>query len=357
MTLSSIIQSNKKKYETVYQQKSGVIVTAEWHEGDWVNQIDQLENKDSEYNVQLATYHQQCSAAESGFDNIPAAAFDFGREAYLLALAYGCPVIKISGLVTAEHLYKTLEDAEHLQKVERIWQHGLYPVIFERIAEFQNCYGDIPISISDNQSPNDALTSILNSQEAMIGMFTDKDRIHRILGTLTDSIIEINRHFEHEIRNFAGFHCARGISLGMHISDDNAAFLSPDTYAEFSKPYNERLAEEFGGIVFHCCMGYEQNLENMASTKNFLGFDAMPDYNDIDKVLQAIHGRGVWNVYNFSFATKDERRKEVSDEKWFKNIIDRADGRCGLILNVNGDSKEEALRLADTIKNYAERQR
>lgn len=350
-----VFENNRKKYESVYQNRSGIIVTAEWHEGDWVNQISQLDNKGSEFSVQLAFYDQQRFAAESGFDNIPMATFDFGRAAWLVALAYGCPMIQISGLINAGYLYKTIEEASQLRKIEKIWQFGLYPIIFDRIEEFQNLYGDIPISISDNQSPNDVLTSILNSQEAMTGMFTDKERIHSILGILTESIIEINRCFEKRIRNFAGFQCARYLPSGMHISDDNAAFLSPDTYAEFSKPYNERLAEEFGGIAFHCCMGFEQNLENMSSTKNFLGFDAMPDYNDIEKILAAIQGRGVWNVYNFSWATKDERRKEVSDDKWFKNIIDRADGRCGLILNVSGDSKEEALRLADTIKNYAEK--
>lgn len=357
MTLSSIIDSNKKKYQEVYKNKSGIIVTAEWHEGDWFNQINQLEDKETEYSVQLAAYNQQRCAAESGFDNIPMTYFDFGRVAWLVALAYGCPMIKINGLVNAKRLYQDLEDAEQFKKIDKIWQYGLYPVITERIEEFQNRYGDIPITIPDNQSPNDVLTSILNSQEAMIGMFTDKDKIHLMLRIVTDSIIEINRYYEKKIKNFIGFQCAKYLPFGMHISDDNAAFLSPNTYAEFSKPYNEKLSEEFGGLAYHCCMGQEQNLENMASTKGFLGFDVMMDYNDIEKILNAIHGKGVWNVENLHSVTKDERRMVVSDEKWFKNIIDRAEGRCGLILNVSGDSKDEALRLADVIKNYAERQK
>jgi hypothetical protein len=270
-----------------------------------------------------------------------------------MALAYGCPMVKINGLINAEALYKSIEETEKFQKIDRIWEYGLYPVITERIEEFQQRYGDVPITISDNQSPNDILTSILCSEEAMVSMFTEKEATHRMLGIITESVTEINRYFEKTIKNFGGFHCAKYLPFGMHISDDNAAFLSPDTYREFSKKYNEMLSNEFGGIAFHCCMGHEQNLCNMASTSGFLGYDAMPDYNDINKIISNVEGKGVWNVYNFSYAVRPERQQVTSDEEWFRNIIDKSEGKCGLVLNVYSENRDDALRLAEKIKNYS----
>jgi hypothetical protein len=60
---------------------------------------------------------------------------------------------------------------------------------------------------------------------------------------------------------------------GMHVSDDNAAFLSPGIYRDFALPYINRLSDAFGGIHFHCCMGHAQNLSNMSSAKGFQSLD------------------------------------------------------------------------------------
>jgi len=356
MDANKLIENNKKKYNSLYSTGSGVAVTAEWDSGVWFNQVDSRKNRESEFIVQKAIYERNLEAVKQGFDNVPVTYFDFGRTAWLMAIAYGCEIIETNGLINAKYLYHNIEDIADFEKIEKPWERGLYPEIIDRLESFGKMYPHIPITISDNQSPNDVLTSMLNSEEAMIGMFSEPGYIHNMTDKITQSIIEINRHFEKVITNFAGFQCAWYLPFGMHISDDNAAFLSPDTYKEFSKPYNEKLAEEFGGIAYHCCMGQEQNIENMVQTQGFIGLDTMPDFNDPNKVIKAFEGgKGVWNIYNYSYAIRQEKHEGISDVDWFKKLIDKVDGRFGLLLNVYNPNREESFKMADAVKNYAEK--
>ncbi len=347
--------NNQLKFDACYLENRGVLVTAEWDAGKWISQTDAFQYREKEYAWQLSMYAQHCDAVEQGFDNVPLVYFDYGRVAWLMALAYGANRIENNGLINAEPLYAEIDQVHDFQYVPRIWEKGLYPDILDRILEFGQRYPEIPITIPDNQSPNDVLTSLLSSEEAMVGMFTEPDAIHGMLKAITQSIIDLNRHMKEEIRCFGGFQCAKYLPFGMHVSDDNAAFLSPDTYRDFSKPYNEMLAEAFGGIAFHCCMGHEQNIHNMAQTRGFMGLDAMPDYNRKELILSEVAGRGVWNVYNYGYAIREERRLKQSDEAWLKELIDASMDKCGLIVNVYADKRDDALRLADRMKNHAAR--
>jgi hypothetical protein len=348
---NKLVEENKKKYRDLYSGNSKIVVTAEWYPDFSVGQSQAHDSREDEYRTQIAGYNQKCQAVQAGFDNVPLAYFDFGSTSWLMALAYGCEMIKINGLINAVPLFYDAAKAVSVEKRENIFNYGLYPEIVDRILDFQDKWPEIPLTICDNQSPVDVVTQIIHSEEAMLGMYEEKDALYHLLDIVTDSIIEINRYLESIIKNFAGFQPKNYLPFGMHIADDDAAFLSPEFYREFNMPYTERLSEEFGGLAFHCCMGFGQNLENFAKTKGFIGFDAMPDFNPVDRILNAIDQKGVWNVYNYDYAKNSTRIQ--SDEEWFKKLIDRSEGRCGLLINAYGNDRNEALKLADIIKNYA----
>lgn len=344
------IKSNMKKREQLYKEKNGILVTAEWDPEYMKNQLEQFESAEVEHRCMIAKYNKGCEAVNQGFDNVPVITY-CGDIAYMLSLAYGCELKKINNLVNAEAMFSTIEEAAKLQKLETPWEHGIYPIVFERMAEFEKRWGHHPITITDNQSPIDVLTTIFNSEQAMLNMYDEPEIVHHMLSIITDSIIEINRYIEKKATNFGGFKSSHYQAYGMHVSDDNAAFFSPSIYEEFATPYINRLSAEFGGIAFHCCMGHAQNLKNFALSDGFMGFDAMVDYNPMDKILDAITGKGVWNVYNYPWAVRDDRKETF--EETFKRVIDETDGRCGLLLNVYNPEKQEALKLADKIREYA----
>jgi len=67
------------------------------------------------------------------------------------------------------------------------------------------------------------------------------------------------------------------------------------------------VAREYGGILYHCCMGYDRHFESLAKTDYFWGFDPDPAYNDFDKIeatLAQAHGiwwrvcgRRIWSIF------------------------------------------------------------
>jgi hypothetical protein len=317
---------------------------------DW-NQPMAVASETHEFNFNCATYNASVRALEAGFDNIPQVGFDFSGTAYLMTLAYGGQYLEMNNLVNAEPVYMTTEEARSFEKLEAIHTRGLYPLIFERIQAFQDLYPRVPIGISDNQSPVDVITSLWKSDDVMIAMYEEPELVHRVLSALTDSIIEINKKLAATIQNFAGYSMDAWIPYGMHVSDDNAAFLSPQIYQEFAAPYVTRLSKEFGGVDFHCCMGYRQNLANMAAMPGFISFDPQDDYNPVADVLAALPEGKAFRVNTYPWQQK-EKRSETNLET-LKRIMDETEGRNGLIIRAWEDTPEKAMRLAEQVKEYA----
>lgn len=342
-----LISDNKRKSAELYSGNGKITVSAVWGGEYAVTQVNAVTDEEAQFNSLIDNLNRQCIALKNGFDNIPAVGFDFG--AYLIALAYGCKMVKLNGIVSSEPLFQSISQAQSFERKTNIYEHGLYPLITERIMKFQKLFPAAIITLPDNQSPIDVFTSILHSEEAIYAMFDYPDEVHRLLNIITDSIIETARHFQRITQNFAGF--APNGYHGMHVSDDNAAFLSPDVYNEFAAPYIEKLSEEFDGILFHCCLGYEQNLESMKKIRGFLGYDAHPDYNNMSKILNPTSRKWVWELFNYPWSKRENRG--YSDEEMIFKAIEESEGICGIKITVFDYKMEEAVRLAYNVKNYA----
>jgi len=349
------VDANRRKVRDLYAASGKVLVSPTWPSPTAaVSQVAALDDRDADFAARIEGYNQQCDALLEGFDNVPCTAFDFGGAAWLMALAYGCRLIRINDLINAAPLLHDPAGVASLRKPERIETCGLYPLVLERVAEFQRRWPHVPLTISDNQSPIDVATCVLHGETALVAMFTAKEALHRLLDMVTDSVIEINRHLQRAIGNFGGFMPGTYLPAGMHVSDDDAAFLSPATYREFAVPYAERIADAFGGIQFHCCMAYEQNLAGMAACRGFMGFDPQADYNAPGKVLDAIRGRGgVWSLDNCPWQKRPDRPHD--DEDMFKRMMEASDGVCGLRITVWGEDRDQAIALAAKVKDYAVR--
>lgn len=356
-TISSInpvsVEANKQKFAELFADSKKITVTVEWGTPGF-SQIERLHDAEKDFESLINRYNMEVKAIEAGFDNVPMLNFSFGGIAYLMALAYGCEKLEINYLVNALHRFAEMDQASTLKKPEAIHERGLYPLICERILEFQRRFGDIAIGISDNQSPNDVLTSIIATEPVLLACYDEPETVHRVTGMITDSMIEVNRHLRGLINNFCCFSAARYMPNGMHVSDDNAAFLSPGIYRDFALPYINRLSEAFGGIHFHCCMGYQQNLEVMASAKGFQSLDAKPDFNDIDTIINAFR-QSPGGVWYYGTGRSAELQAKESNHDMYRKIIDRSEGVCGINFICTG-TRDEALKTAEWIKNYADKQ-
>lgn len=343
----SLIGANLKKTEQLLNKKQTVVVKSEWSQGRFINyeQPDCYRDFETEFQTYLSYYNMHAQAANAGMDNIPFFRVDFNRVAYQIAIAFGCKPIEIGTVINAKPIVYDVEDIYGLNIPERVEECGFYPEITKRMQEIVRRVGDVGFVSSDTQSPIDVLTEIVDMEECLCAMYDNSEPIHYLLDQITKAISRVTKYQKTLVKNWIGFGHDYPLPKGIHLSDDNAAFLSPETYKAFGRPYAERLAEEFGGATLHCCMGYKQNIQAMAETKGFLGFDPQLAFHQYEDILPHVQGRGFLRVF---WPPEDRDRLD-----FYKEIIDKTTGLCGLMIDIFGGEKDDSLRLGYEVKNYA----
>ena len=174
--------------------------------------------------------------------------------------------------------------------------------------------------------------------------------VHALLDIVTDATIEFfRRQFEivtnpvsvsHEI-----WHIPR--EIGIRISDDTAALLSPKLYREFGVPYNTRISEAFGGIVIHSCGELKHVLPVMMETPGLRGIDlTIPQNEDWDLIQKAAVGK---TPVNFRYFYWDHMEGNVDSFEYTKKLLDKF-GTHGIFLQTSAPTLEEAAGLNEKIK-------
>jgi hypothetical protein len=352
---TAVVDRQKQIVRDLYAGSKRVTITPRYPRepvGENVSQVSRLEDAELDLAAMADEWNARIERIHEGYHDVPLTRCDFSGTAWLMSLAYGCELIKIDGRINAEPLFRDIDELDGFAPPQRIWEHGLYPVIFERLAEFRRRWPHTEVGNSDNQSPNDVATCILHSEAAMMAMFEAPEKLHRLLDMVTTSMLELHRHFEATVPNLACMCPECWLPHGIHFSDDNAAFLSPATYEEFARPYAERLGEVYGGVHYHCCMGYAQNLEVMAATKGFMCFDPQVDYNPMDKAIDLCEQYGaIWRFNNDPWQKHPERTE--SDIDTFRRGLEAAAGRIGVAVFIWGNTREEAFALAEQVRDLA----
>lgn len=106
-------------------------------------------------------------------------------------------------------------------------------------------------------------------------VYTHPKEVHQLLKMVTETLIKMVRIFEEKVTNrFCYSHAnTNWLPYGVHVSDDYLPVISPKVYEEFSLPYNEMIAKEFGGVFLHSCGDYTHQAVNLLGTKRLMGVD------------------------------------------------------------------------------------
>lgn len=340
--------SNVERMKRLALGEPLILVRALWPDPNTeMNQVLFYHDFEAELRHYLSEFNRMVEAMGAGFDNVPFFRVDFGRMAWLMSAAYGCEIIEVGKLLNTKPRFDELAPIAELKPPKPIENYGLYPEITGRMKEIERRFGAVPFVPSDTQSPIDVATEIVATEPFLMGMYDEPELVHKLLDMLTTSIGDILEFQASVVSNWIGFGHDYPLPAGVHLSDDNAAFLSPATYAEYAAPPIENLAKRFGGATLHCCMGYEQNLEVMSAIPGFIGFDPQPGFNAEEKILNAILGRGFWRI----FSVPDG----ADPFDTYAHAIDTTSGRAGLLLDVRGPDRDAALHLAERVREYAER--
>jgi len=200
----------------------------------------------------------------------------------LYAAAFGCEYEwsdHISPQTRA--IYQTIDEVENL-KYPSMNDCEIMNFILDSIRYFkEQTGGQIDITITDTQSPNDNASLILDSCEFFIATITEPERIERFMNQITDLTIEFTeKQFEviGDCLTRPGhiMYSSREMP-GISISDDNMAVISPASYEASALPYNNRLSEHFGGISIHTCGDFKATAPLVKRTKDLIIFDCALD--------------------------------------------------------------------------------
>lgn len=221
------------------------------------------------------------------------------------ASAFGCEYYWRENESPATHYrYLSMDEAKGVEYPD--WRKNpIMKLVLDSIDRMNELTGGrLPIVLTDTQSPFDTATLIVDSTSFIVGCYEDPDTAKRLLGMVTDLIIEFSRE---QLRHIGSGNAANPGHImvsstawkGISVSDDNLSFCSPEFNAEFALPYNYRLAEEFGGIAIHSCGIWAHTMAILEQSKGVLSVDcatareADPCPNDPATVRDAMRGKGI----------------------------------------------------------------
>lgn len=221
------------------------------------------------------------------------------------ASAFGCEYLWRENEAPATHYrYLSLSEAEAVAYPD--WKKNpIMRMVLDTIDMMnERTGGQLPIALTDTQSPFDTATLIVDSTEFIVGCYEYPETAKRLLGMITDLIVEFSRE---QLRRIGPGNAAKPGHImvsapffsGISVSDDNLSFCSPDFNAEFSLPYNYRLAEAFGGVYIHSCGVWAHTMAILERAKGVSGIDCAssldcdPNPNLPAAIRAAMSGKGI----------------------------------------------------------------
>ncbi len=148
----------------------------------------------------------------------------------------------------------------------------------------------------DLQGPMDVCEMLWGSQ-----MFFDLvDRpalVHEVLDVVTETYIAFMRRWQQIVpereREFS-VHWSMLHRGRLMLRDDSAMNLSPEMFAEFIRPYDQRLLDEFGGGAVHACGRLDHYIDQLAEMPGLSGVQlSQPHLNDMEKIYRHTVDRDV----------------------------------------------------------------
>ena len=190
-------------------------------------------------------------------------------------------------------LDKGMPSLEH-PYLQKVWAAG------ERFMQIKRQYPKIGkylwIYHPDFQGPIDVLEVIWGS-DFFLALVDEPETIHRLLTLITDFYIAAMKRWQSIVPQAdPEISCHWGMLQPgqVMIRDDSAMNLPPDFFAEYIKPYDQRILQELGGGAIHACGRVDHWTGFLAEMKGLKALNmSQPHLNDMDKVLTDTVDRGV----------------------------------------------------------------
>ena len=275
----------------------------------------------------------------------------------IVAGAFGCECIPndeadpwVKCLIreeNAEDVYKLkVPDVINNLYFQQAWKH----------AEALQSKSKFPLRVINVPSPLVTASLIWDYTSFIEATLTYPDEVHALLDKVTEATIAYIKEMFKRITNLYGishefWYVPR--NMGIRISDDTAALLSPNLYREFGVKYNAMIAKEFGGIVVHSCGNVGNVAAAMMEIPGLKGLDfTIPQTPDWAKIRDAAAGKTALYLRHFYW---DHIGDGVTDLAAYSQKIIDFFGRKGIFIQTSVPTHEEALVLGENLHRILSR--
>jgi hypothetical protein len=216
-----------------------------------------------------------------------------GLRQGLLPTAYGAREVETGGHTWVEPILHAAQDVCQLIQPD-FTRQGVAAEFLETIRFFRSAtQGRLPIQMPDMQGPLDLANNLWGTEGLLLAMQETPAAAHRLLQMMTDDYIRYMRLVREAAQgDWVPMHCMPVLwlppALGVALSEDLLAVMSPRLYRVFGPPYNQQVATAFGGIVVHSCGSVEHNLAPLAATPGLLGVNVSITETSLQFIIRTV---------------------------------------------------------------------
>lgn len=156
-------------------------------------------------------------------------------------------------------------------------------------------HGETYIRVGDIQNPLGVLNMMWETSDFYFSLMEEPEAIHKALEIVTEVEIEyICEMYEinEKIVPLSWPFIWAPKEKGIYLADDTMGMISPDMYEEFSVTYNNKISEEFGGIMLHSCTTKEEYFDKIMKNKDIRSINFAAQYSaDMAKIYEYFGGK------------------------------------------------------------------
>jgi hypothetical protein len=309
---------------------------------------------------ELLAYHLEAILARADVEDDYIPSLFPGCRQGLIPTAYGATEEWTSDHYWLAPLLSSAEEVDALPQPD-LRRDGVAAELLENTRFFRRATeGALPIQMPDMQGPLDLAGNMLGVERLMVEMYDHPAAVHRLLARMTHDFIAYMRLQEEAAGGtLVPIHCMPTVWLppgrAMSLSEDLLAVISRRFYPTFARPYNERVAAEFGQVVIHSCGAWEHNLADLAQTRGLLGVNFGVSETDPERVAAQIGRRAVLLMHHTTVTTNGRPRYTTEEfVDWVFDFVKRNSLRAIPLLAPDADmTAKQCAELARVARRKA----
>ena len=270
----------------------------------------------------------------------------------IVAAAFGCEYEvndEADPWIRAKIKEENADDVYKLEIPDPV-NNAIFSKTWKRIESLRKL-SSMPLRMVNVPSPLVTASMIWDYTSFIEAILIFPDEVHALLEKVTQAtILYIKEQFKRIDNLFSiGHESIYPIprSVGVRISDDTAALLSPAMYREFGVKYNNMISREFGGIVVHSCGDIQHVVSAMIEIEGLRGLDfTMPQVNNWEAVRDITAGKTVLCLRHRYW---DHPANVKPDLVGFSKKLVDCFGRKGVIIETAAATPDEGRSLGEEL--------